>query len=213
MLRPHFGQAGSLPLSTARRCRSVGALGLAFGGLLSAGCALRPAAVAVAVPDQAMPLALDQPRPPADSSQTLLAAFGDRAVQMQCTLSVGAADWRTVCINALGLRLLSLGVSADGQISAERGPGVPEQLDPRRILADVQLAFWPLASLQAAYAGSAWQISQPADDTRRLLRDGRLVAEVHYASPDPWNGRLWLVNLRYDYSLAIRSESIPAVSP
>lgn len=211
MLRPHLGQAGSLPLIAARRCRSVSALGWAFGSLLSAGCALRPAAVAVA--EQALPLALDQPRLPANSSQTLLAAFGDRAVQMQCTLSISAADWRTVCINALGLRLLSLGVSADGQISAERGPGVPEQLDPRRILADVQLAFWPLASLQAAYAGSAWQVSQPADDTRRLLRDGRLVAEVHYANPDPWNGRLWLVNLRYDYSLAIRSESITAVSP
>lgn len=211
MLRPHFGQAGSLPLSTARRCRRVSPLGLAFVSLLSAGCVSRP--VAVVVPDEAMPLALDQPRLPSASNQTLLAAFGDRAVQMQCTLMAGAAGWRTVCINALGLRLLSAGVSADGEISAERGPGVPEQLDPKRILADVQLAFWPLDSLKAAYAGSAWQVSQPADDTRRLLRDGRLVAEVHYGGPDPWNGRLWLVNLRYDYSLAIRSESLTAVNP
>lgn len=178
--------------------------------LLSSCAAQRSPPLAASGADELPPIASDLPPLPAQAMQTLHAAFAEREESLQCGIGTANGGWRAVCVNPLGMRLLSLGVAADGQVTAERGLGVPEQLDPRRILADVQLAYWPLASLSAAYAGSPWRVSEPLSGTRRLWRDGRLAAEIHYADKDPWNGRLWLVNLRYGYTLAIRTETAPA---
>lgn len=168
-------------------------------------CAQRPVepAAGTALP----PLAQGLPSASGQISQTLSAVFGERELTLACGFSVTATDWHTVCVNPLGLRVFTLGMEADGRITAERGAGVPVQLDARRVLADIQLAYWPLPALQAAYRGSGWQVTEPAPDTRRLWLDQRVVAEVHYAGSSPWNGRLWLVNLRDGYALGIHSES------
>jgi hypothetical protein len=71
------------------------------------------------------------------------------------------------------------------------------------VLADVQLALWPLAPVREAFRAAGLEVSEPFAGVRRVLRGGRLVAEVHYAGGDPWNGRLWLVNFEHDYSLTI----------
>lgn len=173
-------------------------------------CAQLPMAAATSTP--LPPLAQGLPAVSGQISQTLSAVFGDRELTLACGFSVTATDWHTVCVNPLGLRVFTLGMTADGSVTAERGAGVPEPLDARRVLADIQLAYWPLSALQAAYSGSAWRVTEPAPDTRRLWLDQRVVAEVHYAGASPWNGRLWLVNLRDGYALGIHSESVAASS-
>ncbi len=188
----------------AAALRAAGAAALA---LLLAACAQLPATPPAT---QALPpLARGLPPVPGQISQTLSAVFGEREATLACGLSVTEGGWNTVCVNPLGLRVFTLGVAADGSVTAERGAAVPLQLDPRRVLADVQLAYWPLAALQAAYLGTGWRVTEPEPDTRRLWLDERVVAEVHYAGSSPWNGRLWLVNLRDGYALGIRSESTP----
>lgn len=181
---------------------------LAACAVLLAGCAGVPQQVAVSAPSAEVlpPLAKGLPALSGQVSQTLSAVFGERELTLSCGFSAEAASgWRTVCVNPLGLRVFTLGMAADGTLTAERGQGVPEQLDPARIAADVQLAYWPLPALEAAYANTRWRVTQPAPDTRRLWLDQRVVAEVHYGDTNPWNGRLWLVNLRSGYVLAIQS--------
>lgn len=176
--------------------------------LLLASCATAPEPVSAPAQSTELlpPLASGLPNVSSQISQTLSAVFGERELTLSCGFSADAVTgWRTVCVNPLGLRVFTLGAAANGTLTAERGPGVPEQLDPARIAADVQLAYWPLSALEAAYANTRWRVTQPAPDTRRLWLDQRVVAEVHYADVNPWNGRLWLVNLRYGYVLAIQS--------
>lgn len=136
------------------------------------------------------------------AAQALEIAFGSREESLQCALASDAKRWQSICVNPLGFRVFTLGLDAAGNITAERGPGVPEALDPRRVLADVQLAAWPLPALEAAYSDSGWQVTQAAPDTRRQWFEGALVAEVHYAGAGP-KGRHWLVNLQQGYSLGI----------
>lgn len=187
-------------------------LRLAACALWLTGCAVAPQQAATPEPDALPPLARSLPAFAGQVSQTLAAVFGERELTLSCGFSAGEqTGWRTVCVNPLGLRVFTLGVAGDGALTAERGPGVPEQLDPARIAADVQLAYWPLAALETAYANSRWRVTQPAPDTRRLWLDRRVVAEVHYGDVNPWNGRLWLVNLRYGYVLAIQSAPDAAV--
>ncbi|MGH8541785.1 MAG: DUF3261 domain-containing protein [Stenotrophobium sp.] len=143
------------------------------------------------------------------AQQVLHAAFGDRDATMQCLVDVTPARISVIGLNAVGLRLFSVKVE-NGQTTVERSPGVPDTVQPARILADIELAYWPLTALQTAYANTPWQVSEPFPGTRRLLRDGRLIAEVHYAQPsgDRWQGRLWLSNFEFGYSLAVDSQPV-----
>lgn len=163
-----------------------------------AACAqLPPRTAAAPLP----PLALTA-APSLPAAQTLDIAFGSREETLQCAQAHDLQGWRSVCISPLGLRVFTLALTPAGQVTAERGPGVPTALDARLVLADVQLASWPLDALETAYAGSRWQVTQASADTRRQWFDGELVAEVHYAGQGP-RARHWLVNLKQGYSLGI----------
>lgn len=138
------------------------------------------------------------------AEQILNIAQSDRSLTLQCAAHVTPSETSLSCFTALGQRAFALkhdGHSISAESAAAGGPAIP----PQQILTDLQLAYWPLPALAEAMAGSAWQISEPTPGLRRLRRDGVLYAEVHYANPTPWNGRLWLVNFEQRYSLDIES--------
>lgn len=129
-------------------------------------------------------------------------------LQFQCVVTIEPARSTLIALSAQGQRWFTL--RHDGAtLSLDRSPDAPQGVDPQRVLADLQLALWPLPALQAAMAGTAWDVSEPAVSTRRLRRAGRLIAEVHYRDSDPWQGRQWLVDVEHDYSLLIESRSLP----
>jgi hypothetical protein len=183
---------------------------LALGLTLSA-CATAPRAV---------PGASLAPRPlaaPADAgersvNQVVRGAFGARETVLSCVISVKDGVMSVVGLNALGVRLFT--IRFDGQqVQAEKSFAVPDAISPERLLADLQLVYWPLSSLQQTLKPAGLEVSESAPGTRRLRRGDRLVAEVHYAAggasvdgrDDAWSGRAWLVNLEFGYSLQIDS--------
>jgi len=136
------------------------------------------------------------------ASQVIHAAYGSRVATLRTAIQIDAAGLKVVGVTATGMRLFS--ASFDGKrVSAERSPFVPKEVSPERVLADMQLALWPLASLQSGYADSGQTVSEPLPGVRRVVRGERLIAEVHYATDDPWTGRLWFVNFEFGYSLTI----------
>ncbi|MEW6168190.1 MAG: DUF3261 domain-containing protein [Pseudomonadota bacterium] len=189
-----IGRRGRIP--GARRSAAVLA-----GALLSACAALPP-------PPAAAPSLLPPASLGASHSveQVLHAAHGAREATLQCIVDIVPERLRVVCVSALGQRVFTLEQTA-AELHAERAPFAPRQLAPQHILADLQLAYWPLAALQAAVADGV-RVLEPRAGLRRLQRGERIVAEVHYADADPWNGRLWLVNLEHGYSLDIRSRPL-----
>jgi hypothetical protein len=186
--------------------------GLALLVMLLAGCAHSPPPEqpSSGMPPPARPSLSSPPTAfappeavsPRSASQVIHAAYGKRVATLRTAVQLDAAGLKVVGVTATGMRLFS--ASFDGkQVSAERSPFVPKEISPERVLADMQLALWPLASLQSAYADSGQDISEPIRGVRRLVRGDRLIAEVHYASEDPWAGRLWFVNFEFGYSLTI----------
>jgi hypothetical protein len=160
---------------------------------------LEPAPAPVPPPSAFAPPGALSPR---SASQVVHAAFGARVATLRTAVQLDAAGLKLVGVTASGMRVFT--AAWDGErVTAERGPFVPKEVSPERVLADIQLALWPLESLQRAYAGSGRSVAEPFPGVRRLTRDGALVAEVHYASADPWNGRLWVVSFEYGYSLTI----------
>lgn len=191
------GRRQSTGTGLRRPCRLLPALALAAA---LCGCAGAPPAPA---PPQHPPLL-----PPASigvtrqAGQIMRGAFGTREVTLRCVVRATPAQILVVGVTATGQRAFS--VSWDGTAwNVRSAPMVPDALRPDLLVADVQLALWPLPVLQAAYAPAGWEVSEPGGGVRRLRQGGRIVAEVHYASADPWNGRYWISNFRYSYSLEI----------
>ena len=140
-------------------------------------------------------------------NQIVRGAFGEREMTINCVVTVKDGVMTIVGVSAMGIRIFTM--KYDGQsTSIDNTLPIPAQLTPERLLADFQLVFWPLEALKKPLAASGWQVTEATLGTRRLRRDTHLVAEVHYASADPWTGRSWLVNLDHGYTLNIDSKSM-----
>jgi hypothetical protein len=178
---------------------------LVFGLACFAGCAATPKAHenVVSEPPLLLPATLGANR---EVQQVLRAAYGEHEVVLRCVVHVSREHIEMVVLTALGQRALT--VIWDGRDwKIDAAPAVPSQLRPQWLLADMQLALWPLAVLQTAYQPAGWQISESGGGMRLLRHEGKLVAEVNYADTDPWHGRYWISNFRYNYALAIEAES------
>lgn len=178
--------------------------------LLAAACTHAPPAAKPAPAPATVPPALAAPPPlappgaagPRAAAQVIRAAYGARTVTLRTSIQTTDAGLEVVGVTATGQRLFT--ARYDGKdITADKSPFVPENLDPARVLADMQLALWPLAAVQTAFGERGFTVREPFSGVRRLLRDDQLLAEVHYTGADPWNGRLWFVSFEFGYSLTI----------
>ncbi len=141
-----------------------------------------------------------------DTQQILRAAFGEREVTLRSVVRASPERIEMVVLTALGQRAMSLEWNGHDW-KVETAPLVPSALHPEWLVADVQLALWPLATLQAVYKPAGWDVTEPGGGVRRLRHDGKLVAEVAYADADPWRGRYWISNFRYGYALSVQAET------
>jgi hypothetical protein len=126
---------------------------------------------------------------------------------LNCVVTVKDGAMTIVGLGTMGLRVFT--IKYDGESTQfETSVPIPPQLTAERLLADLQLVYWPLATLAQPLQASGWQVTEPAPGTRRLRHGNRLIAEVHYASADPWVGRSWLVNLEHGYTLSLESKAM-----
>jgi len=140
------------------------------------------------------------------TAQILHGDYADHTFALRSVVTVNAQLLTVIGVTSMGLRAFTL--KYDGEhLSEERAPQVPEALQARQLLNDLQLAFWPLSALQQSWQAAGGEVSEPYAGTRRLKRDGVLLAEVHYAN-DAWNGRVWLRHFDYPYSLFIESSPL-----
>lgn len=176
---------------------------LTFAVLLLVGCATQstgPAPEASARP-LASPAALGGAR---SANQIVRGALGDRELTLNVIVTVKPDSMSVVGLSAMGVRVFT--IRYDGrETKVENTLPIPAQLTPERLLADIQLVYWPLSAIEKPLHDAGWQVSESVS-TRRLKHGDRLVAEVHYASADPWQGRSWLVNLEHGYTLNIESK-------
>jgi len=137
-------------------------------------------------------------------TQILRGAFGAREITLQCAVNATSTQLHVVGLTSLGLRVFT--IKYDGEhLEAEHASQVPEFFKPEQLVNDLQLVFWPLSALQQTFAGTQWQVTEPHVGTRRPRRAEQLIAEVHYADPDPWTGRAWIVHFDVPYTVGIES--------
>ena len=148
--------------------------------LLLAACATqapRPADAALATPALRLaPGALPQPL---SLQQRLTFVHGDRRDSVDAMVESDAAGTR-LAIHAQGQ--VALRLDWDGrELKQQRAPWLPAALDGERVLADLQLVYWPLPAIVAALP-PGWTLAE--EGGRRVLRKGDVVvATVDYPRP------------------------------
>jgi hypothetical protein len=127
--------------------------------------------------------------------------YADRTVDLDAVLDI-APDSLTLVGMAFGQRMLTL--RYDGVALREtRHPMLPRDVRGADILTDIQMALWPGDAVRAALP-AGWTLTD-SDTLRTLFRDAQPQVTIRYDGVPRWAGRVTMRNLRYDYSLVIRS--------
>lgn len=149
-----------------------------------------------------------------EARQQVTATWRGRTRSMQVALKVAPKDLTLIGLSSIGQRLFTLtwnGRKAD--LVSVLGSGVddPDGLDPARILADLELTYWPLPALRRALNGSL-RLEQQGT-VRTLWDDNTLLWFASSATDDRWASAMTIYNARIGYRLDIRPLAVDAISP
>ncbi len=105
---------------------------------------------------------------------------------------------------ALGQRVLML--QWDGQqLSVQRHPLLPAEVDTARMLRDLCLVYWPEAALKA-HLPEGWSLQLEAG-LRRLFHESQEVLRIAFEPQGPDGEKIELLNRVEAYRLVIESQS------
>jgi hypothetical protein len=152
-------------------------------------------------PYQPRPLAAPA-GPAVTATQEVSGEWNGRTRTLLCALELDETHLAVAGLATTGLNLFTL--EYDGEtLSVHKSELIPQELDPRAVVADLQLAFWPAPALRDAL-GDDWQL-QVTSRNRRLYRGGRLAVLVSYGDSDPWAGTVRLQDLQLGYQITVKT--------
>ncbi len=138
---------------------------------------------------------------------TLPDAAADTVVRERSLETQLQVDAQSLQLAAMALNQRVMRLQWDGrQLQVERHPLLPAEVDPERVLRDLQLSCWPLAAVQGALP-AGWQAAD-ANDVRELTFDGQLQLRVEGVNRACRSGRITLDNRREGYRLSIESREM-----
>lgn len=173
-----------------------------LAALLVSGCAIQPPAPQPLLP-LLSPASLGQP---VAALQLVVAERGD---WQQKLLFAVEADQQAITVSALttlGVALQTIRYDGQSLTIDEHLPGASDALNGRFLLADLQLAAWPLAALTAALPADLSVSDDPcsgAHHCRYLRRDGTIEVEVRYQGADLWQAAAEINQRQLGYQLQI----------
>ncbi|HMB57061.1 MAG TPA: DUF3261 domain-containing protein [Arenimonas sp.] len=179
-----------------------------FFALTLTGCAMHPVTRAPAPAISSQPLLRLSPASLGHAlalQQQLSFSFGDQQRSMDALLEVDAQEVR-LAVQAMGQSALRL--RWDGKaLEQSRANWLPPTLQGERVLSDLQLAYWPMAEIQAALP-SGWTLSE-IQGRRELHHDAQLIATISY----PEANRIEIDEAVDGYRLSILSVPMDGASP
>jgi hypothetical protein len=133
-------------------------------------------------------------------------AMGERHQLLHMAIEVTPNHLQLVVMDTLGRRLATLSSSGDGY-QLKRAPGAPKTIDYRRLLAALQITFWPLETLNGELGPAGWQFVQRGE--RGAWYYGELAARVSSEETAAWTGRYQLFFPRDGFHWNLQSVLLP----
>lgn len=172
-------------------------LGLSFCLLILAACATLP------LQPQDPGLFLLKPQDAGQSldlSQNLSFQRGKLGFEGLAELEIRPDHVALAGLSPLGNRIMSFRWDGDTFVE-ERDPSLPAQFPLKLILRDLQLAYWPAPSIEAALPGG-WSLQENPRE-REILHAALPEIRIHYADAEHWHHGLLFENLALGYQIRI----------
>ena len=138
-------------------------------------------------------------------SQLVTGEYGDKIYQMRFEVDITPARLALVGLSPLGITLFTL-VQDKGKRAVVTQLQEKAPFDPRNLLFDVYLTYWPRKALQAALSPLSMKLDERADGSVRRVRrpDGALIAEITYPSKHLKKREIVIQHFDFPYRLRIR---------
>jgi len=145
-------------------------------------------------------------------NQLLTTQAQGKSRKLLLALAINDKQLHLTGLSSLGQKLFTL--QYDGhKLQQDQSQWLDMEIPGRDIVAQLQLAYWPLVTLRAVY-GPAWQLEQ-RPCLRKLSRSGRDIISIHYCQNNPKAqagqiemGELLIQQHLFDLELRIRTLSV-----
>lgn len=142
--------------------------------------------------------------------QQITATTRGRTYSLQTLVKTNGHSILIVALSDLGQRLFTLKWKA-GEPAPRHVGEPPDAIRPDWVLADLQLALWPLDSLKRALPPDL-RLEQ-ASNTRMLWRGAELLWLRISDGTDAWSSTMVIHNLKLKYDLRVQPLAFAALQP
>ena len=142
---------------------------------------------------------------PVRASQIVTLRHGDQAITFQGNIEAGPTGFTLVGLDMLGRRALTVHWT-DNALTAEKASWLPEDFDPRNMLADIVVIYWPEGVVRRMLRDAGGAL-EAGPRYRAVTIGGREVVRVAYnpSESSSWSGEAHYVNTAWGYQVDIRS--------
>lgn len=169
--------------------------------------------VALALTACSPPAPLIEPLPPSSAQhtgstrQSVTFEHGSRQHQLQVVTQIGPSSLILVGLSPIGQRLFTL-KSTNDNVSLTLPVSDSAGLDPKRVISDIQLAYWPLKPLRHALSSNLCLEKQA--NTRLIWQGDQLIWLAIRGTGDRWQVPVTIYNQRLNYELHVEPATTPA---
>ena len=140
-------------------------------------------------------------------SQIVTGRHKDDVTTMRFEIEINAEHIVVVGLSPLGLTLFTLVYEGGTQITAFKVNGSDRNFDPRFILFDIYLTYWPTDTLRRALEARGLSMQDNSGDGTRTVYDehGLKIAKVIYSARSRIQDDTIIEHYDFPYTLNIRS--------
>ena len=139
-------------------------------------------------------------------SQIVTGHYAGKEYKMRFELDITPSRLAVVGLSPFGMTLFTI-VQEMGDLSVETPVKGQLVFDPRHILFDLYLTYWPVKALQSALSKIEMRLDEVSDGMVRRIRglDGTVIAEIKYPSKSVTMGIITIQHYDTPYRLSIET--------
>lgn len=140
---------------------------------------------------------------PLSLTQSVKIQYEDKQYDFIARMEIADQSFKMVGITSVGIKLFSID-SADNYYEFETTSLIGKELNLTYLLADLQLAYWPvnMLNLQLQKDNAFIEINPKQ---RLISKNNKVIIDIQYSNSNHWNKNITFKHLQRNYSVIINT--------